>query len=212
MTEISAARRRWYSGRFVRRGDTPASNANIANVITAVRILLAPLFFVLLLVDGHDMGALRWVAAVLFVVTILTDSLDGYLARGRNLVTDVGKLLDPIADKALTGLALIGLSILGEVWWWVTIVILVREIAVTVFRFVVASTVIIPASRGGKIKTWAQSVAITMLLLPIPAVLPVIATPYLVVSYVVLGIAFALTVVTGVDYFWQAWRRNRRSA
>ena len=199
----------WYAGRIIARGDSPASVANIANIITVVRILLAPLFLILLLTDGGQDGALRWIAAALFVFTILTDSLDGYLARGRNLVTDVGKLLDPIADKALTGLALIGLSILGELWWWVTVLILVREIAVTVFRFIVVATVVIPASRGGKIKTWAQSVAISLLLFPIGHVVPAIATPYLVVSYVVMGIAFVLTIVTGADYFIQAYRRNR---
>jgi CDP-diacylglycerol---glycerol-3-phosphate 3-phosphatidyltransferase len=199
----------WYAGRIVARGDSPASVANIANIITAVRILLAPLFLVLLLLDGGTDGVLRWVAAALFVFTILTDSLDGYLARGRNLVTDVGKLLDPIADKALTGLALVGLSILGELWWWVTVIILVREIAVTVFRFVVVSTVVIPASRGGKIKTWAQAVALSLFLFPIGHVVPAIDTAYSWLGYVVMAIAFVLTVVTGADYFIQAYRRNR---
>src|SRR6187551_2905681 len=136
-----------------------ASNWNLPNIITVVRILLAPLFFWMLLADNGADGALRWWAAVLFIVAIATDGVDGAIARRYNLVTDLGKLLDPIADKILTGAALIGLSILGELPWWVTIVILARDIGITVFRFVMLRDRVIPASRGGKLKTLAQSVA-----------------------------------------------------
>ncbi|MFT4124115.1 MAG: CDP-diacylglycerol--glycerol-3-phosphate 3-phosphatidyltransferase [Microbacteriaceae bacterium] len=195
----------WLSGRVIAAGQTPASPANIANIITVVRILLTPAFIALVLVDDGRLGPLRWVSAVVFVVVIATDTLDGRLARGRNLVTDLGKILDPIADKVLTGGALVALSILGEVPWWLTIVILVREFGITAFRFAVLRSRVIPASRGGKIKTWAQSVAITVALVPLAAVLPWWSW----LAAVALVVALVLTVVTGLDYLWQAWRGNR---
>jgi len=193
-------------GRVISRGETPASIANIANIITVVRILLAPLFVWLLLVDNGQMGVERWLAAALFVVAIATDSLDGILARGRNLITNVGIILDPIADKVLTLGALVVLSILGELWWWVTIVILVRELGITLFRFAVLSKRVIPASRGGKLKTIMQAVAIALFLTPLWLFL---GEWVFVVNYIVMGVAFALTVVSGIDYLVQAWRQNR---
>lgn len=193
-------------GRVTSRGETPASWGNIANIITVVRILLAPLFIWLLLADaGHD-GWLRWVAAALFVVAILTDSVDGLLARDRNLVTDAGKILDPIADKVLVGGALVALSLLGEVWWWVTIVILVREVGITVFRFVVIRDTVIPAGVLGKVKTWVQSVAVSLALLPLDHLLGVW---YLWLVWVLLGAALVLTVVSGGEYLWQYARARR---
>src|SRR5664279_2115133 len=140
-------------GRVISSGDTPASNGNIANIITVARILLAPLFVWLLLLDAGEMGVVRYLAAGLFILAIVTDSLDGYLARDRNLVTNVGIILDPIADKVLIGGALVALSILGELPWWITALILVREFGITAFRFAVLSKRVIPASRGGKLKT-----------------------------------------------------------
>lgn len=193
-------------GRVVATGDTPASSGNVANIITTIRILLAPVFVVLLLVDDGEFGALRYAAVALFVIAISTDGLDGYLARRRNLVTDVGIILDPIADKILTGAALVCLSILGELWWWVTIVILVREFGITIMRFVVLKKRVIPASRGGKLKTVFQAVAISLFLLA-PWVL--VGDWAFWVSAVIMGIALALTIVTGIDYLWQAWRKNR---
>jgi phosphatidylglycerophosphate synthase len=131
-------------GRVASHGDTPASSGNVANIITVVRILLAPVFVVLLLADNGEHGWLRWAAAALFIVAIATDGVDGSLARKRNLVTNVGIILDPIADKVLTGAALIVLSMLGELWWWVTIVILVRELGITAMRFSVLRSRVIP--------------------------------------------------------------------
>jgi len=195
-------------GRVSSKGDTKASNGNIANIITVARILLAPVFVVLLAADNGEHGVLRWIAAVLFIIAIATDGVDGALARGRNLVTNVGIILDPIADKVLTGAALVMLSVLGELWWWVTIVILVREIGITVFRFAALRTRVIPASRGGKLKTLVQSVAISLFLLPLWTI-P--GLDWIVwVNWVVMGAALVLTVVTGIDYLWQAWRENRR--
>ncbi|BDZ47592.1 CDP-diacylglycerol--glycerol-3-phosphate 3-phosphatidyltransferase [Naasia aerilata] len=153
---------------MVQAGDTKVSDGNLANLITVVRILLAPLFFWLLVADDGQGGALRWIATALFVLAIATDGVDGHLARRRNLVTNVGILLDPIADKVLIGGALIALSVLGELPWWVTVLILVREVGITVFRFIALRDRVIPASRGGKLKTVIQSVAISVLLAPFP--------------------------------------------
>lgn len=182
------------------------SNWNLPNLITVVRILMAPVFFWMLLADGGQHGALRWAAAVVFIVAIATDGIDGAIARRRNLVTDLGKLLDPIADKVLTSGALICLSILGELWWWVTIVILVREIGITVFRFAMLRDHVIPASRGGKLKTVFQSVAISLALLPFWLIL---GDWVYWVNWTVMGAALVLTVVTGVDYLAAGWRERR---
>lgn len=200
------ARSNSFQGRVLSAGETPASNANIANIITVIRIFLAPLFIWMLLADNGEMGGLRYAAAALFIVAIATDSLDGHLARSRNLVTNVGIILDPIADKVLIGGALVTLSILGELWWWVTIVIMVRELGITAFRFAVLSKSVIPASRGGKLKTVVQSVAIAMYLVPLSTL---VGEWMLIVNAVVMAVALALTVLTGLDYLVQAWRQNR---
>jgi CDP-diacylglycerol--glycerol-3-phosphate 3-phosphatidyltransferase len=196
-------------GRVASNGDTPASSGNLANIITVVRILLAPVFVWLLLADNSEHGPLRWIAAALFILAIATDGVDGSLARRRNLVTNVGIILDPIADKVLTGAALILLSMLGELWWWVTIVILVRELGITVFRFAVLRDRVIPASRGGKLKTVVQSVAISLFLVPLWTV---VGDWVLWVNYAVMALALVLTVYTGIDYLVQAWRHNRKPA
>jgi len=184
------------------------SNWNLPNLITVVRILLAPVFIWMLLADGGSDGALRWAAAVLFILAIATDGIDGAIARKYNLVTDLGKLLDPIADKILTGGALVCLSILGELPWWVTIVILLREVGITVFRFVMLRDRVIPASRGGKLKTLAQSVAISLALLPLWLVFGDVPMHW--VNTIAMSIAFILTVVSGIDYLVAAWRENTR--
>jgi CDP-diacylglycerol--glycerol-3-phosphate 3-phosphatidyltransferase len=184
------------------------SNWNLPNIITVVRILLAPVFFWMLLADGGSDTPLRYAAAALFIVAIATDGIDGHIARSRNQVTDLGKLLDPIADKVLTGAALVGLSILGELPWWVTAIILVREVGITVFRFAVLSDRVIPASRGGKLKTLAQSIAISLALVPFPALL---GDWFDWVNIVTMSIAFVLTVVTGIDYLVQARRLSAAS-
>jgi len=193
-------------GRVASHGDTKASNGNVANIITVARILLDPVFVWLLAADNGEHGVLRWVAAGLFILAIATDGVDGSLARSRNLVTNVGIILDPIADKVLTGAALIMLSVLGELWWWVTIVILVRELGITAFRFAVLRSRVIPASRGGKLKTIVQSVAISLFLVPLNTL---VGDWVLWVNWVAMGAALVLTVVTGIDYLWQAWRGNR---
>ena len=185
---------------------TQPSNWNLPNLITIVRILLAPIFMWMLLADNGADGGLRWAAAGLFIVAIATDGIDGAIARKHNLVTDLGKLLDPIADKILTGGALVCLSILGELPWWVTIVILVREIGITVFRFVMLRDRVIPASRGGKLKTILQSVAISLALVPLWLVF---GDGVHGVNTVAMTLAVILTVVTGVDYLAAAARDAR---
>ncbi|MGK3202993.1 CDP-diacylglycerol--glycerol-3-phosphate 3-phosphatidyltransferase [Amycolatopsis sp. MEPSY49] len=178
---------------------TPVPTLNVANLLTLSRLVLVPLFVVALFTgDGHD-TTWRAIATGLFAVASFTDQLDGWVARKYGLITDFGKIADPIADKALTGAALVGLSILGELGWWVTIVIAVREIGVTLLRFWVIRHGVIPASRGGKAKTMAQIAAIVAYLLPLPAG----ADP---VRWALMGLALVLTVVTGVDYLVRAVR------
>ena len=196
-------------GRVARSGDTPASTGNIANIITVVRILLAPLFVWLLFADNDEFGVLRYVAAALFILAIATDSIDGLLARRQNLVTDLGKLLDPIADKVLIGSALITLSILGEVWWWVTILILVREIGITVFRLAVVRDRVIPASRGGKLKTIVQAIAVSFYLVPVWVLL---GDWMHWANAVLMAIALAFTLVSGIDYLVKAIRHSGADA
>ncbi|GAB2958380.1 CDP-diacylglycerol--glycerol-3-phosphate 3-phosphatidyltransferase [Amycolatopsis acidiphila] len=178
---------------------TPVSNINVANFLTLSRLVLVPVFIVALFADDGTDTWWRAVATALFAIASLTDQVDGWVARRYGLITDFGKIADPIADKALIGAALVGLSVLGELPWWVTIVIAVREIGVTLLRFWVIRYGVIPASRGGKAKTLTQIAAIVAFLLPLPAG----ATP---VCWVLLGIALVLTVVTGVDYVLRALR------
>ncbi|RMI28613.1 CDP-diacylglycerol--glycerol-3-phosphate 3-phosphatidyltransferase [Nocardia stercoris] len=177
----------------------PVPVLNIANVLTVVRLILVPLFLVALFAaGGHDTGW-RVTAAALFGLAAITDRFDGQLARKYGLVTDFGKLADPMADKALIGSALIGLSLLGDLPWWMTIVICVREVGITLLRLAVVRRGVIPAGRGGKLKTLVQSVAIAMLLLPLSGVAHTAGTALMVV-------AVLLTVGTGVEYVVQAAR------
>lgn len=169
----------------------------LPNAITVVRILMAPIFLWMLLADGGTHGPLRWWAAVIFIVAIATDGIDGYLARKYEIVTDLGKLLDPIADKVLTGFAFIGLSILGELPWWITIVVLAREIGITVYRFIVVSDHVLAAAWMGKLKTVAQAVALSLALLPLSTL---VGEWVFWVNGITMAIAVILTVASGIDY------------
>jgi CDP-diacylglycerol--glycerol-3-phosphate 3-phosphatidyltransferase len=144
------------------------SNWNIANVLTVLRIAMVPLFGWALLHDGGNDPLWRWVAFALFAVAMITDKIDGDLARKHNLITDFGKIADPIADKAITGMAFIGLSLVGDIWWWVTIVVLLREWSVTLLRLSVLKDVVIAAAQSGKIKTVLQAFALAGLIWPLP--------------------------------------------
>lgn len=173
---------------------------NLPNVITIGRIALAPIFIWLLFLFPNPAAHERWFVVVLFVLASATDGLDGALARKRNQVTDLGKLLDPIADKVLIGGALLALSILGQVEWWVTVIILVREIGITVYRLRVVKDRVIAASGGGKIKTIMQSIAVGFYLSPL-------AGYWLPIGRLQLGIlylALVLTVTSGIQYLRQA--------
>jgi CDP-diacylglycerol---glycerol-3-phosphate 3-phosphatidyltransferase len=178
---------------------------NVANMLTVVRIVLVPVFVVLVL--NGDMVRTGWQAAAcaVFVVASLTDYVDGWVARSRNLVTAFGKVADPIADKALTGTALVLLSGYGRLAWWVTIVILARELGVTALRFWVLRHGVIPASRGGKIKTALQIVAIGWYFCPLPDSLAVLA-PWL------MAVAVLVTVGTGLDYVLRALQLRRAAS
>lgn len=180
----------------------------LPNAITVARILCAPIFLWMLLADDGADGALRWWAAVLFIVAIASDGIDGYLARRYDIVTDLGKLLDPIADKALTGCAFVGLSILAELPWWVTIIVLVREVGVTVHRLVVASNHVVAAAWMGKLKTVAQAVALSLALLPLWTV---VGEWIHWVNGITMTIAVVLTVASGIDYIATEVRGARRS-
>jgi CDP-diacylglycerol--glycerol-3-phosphate 3-phosphatidyltransferase len=185
-------------------GPTQVSAWNIANALTVLRIALVPVFGWLLLFDGGHETRYRILAASVFAFASLTDRIDGDIARARGIVTDFGKVSDPIADKALMGTALVGLSVLGELPWWVTLVVLVREVGITAMRFVVIRHGVMPASRGGKVKTMLQAVGIGLLVLPLGGVLHSVA---LLIMYV----AVVVTVVTGVDYVARAVRLRRTS-
>ncbi|MDX3577050.1 MULTISPECIES: CDP-diacylglycerol--glycerol-3-phosphate 3-phosphatidyltransferase [unclassified Streptomyces] len=174
-----------------------ASVWNIANLLTMLRLILVPGFVALMLADGGYDPAWRSFAWAAFAVAMITDLFDGHLARTYNLVTDFGKIADPIADKAIMGAALICLSSLGDLPWWVTIVILGRELGITLMRFVVIRYGVIPASRGGKLKTLVQGIAVGMYVLALTGWLATL-------RWWVMAAAVVLTVVTGLDYVRQA--------
>ena len=175
---------------------------NLPNALTVLRILLVPVFVWLVLrLDGMDTAS-RWWAWAVFAVAIITDRIDGDLARARGLVTTFGKVADPIADKALTGAGFITLSMIGEIPWWITTVILAREVGITLMRFWVIRHGVMPASRGGKIKTVLQALAIGLYLLPLHT-FPV-EILFRVLAGGVLAAALVVTLATGVDYVVKA--------
>jgi CDP-diacylglycerol--glycerol-3-phosphate 3-phosphatidyltransferase/cardiolipin synthase len=177
---------------------------NLPNILTMLRIVLVPFFIWFLILDAPGLqaqnGPWRWAAAFVFAVAIYTDKLDGDIARSRGLVTDFGKIADPIADKLLIGSALVMLSLLQELPWWVTILILVREWGITALRFYVIRYGVIPASRGGKLKTVVQTVAIFLYVLPLASLAPWLG----VVAFVVMMAALAITLWTGGEYVIEA--------
>jgi CDP-diacylglycerol--glycerol-3-phosphate 3-phosphatidyltransferase len=182
---------------------SPASAWNIANGLTVFRLLLVPLFLLALFAAGGHTTRWRVIAWAVFAVASITDRIDGDIARKRGLVTEFGKLADPIADKALIGAALIGLSALHDLPWWVTVVMLIREIGVTLLRFWVIRHGVIPASRGGKLKTLLQAVGTGLfVLIPIGSWLKPVAWTFMAAAIVV-------ALATGVDYVSRAVRLRR---
>jgi CDP-diacylglycerol--glycerol-3-phosphate 3-phosphatidyltransferase len=177
---------------------------NLPNILTMLRIALVPFFVWFLVADAPGLqaqnGAWRWAAVAVFAVAIYTDKLDGDIARSRGLVTDFGKIADPIADKLLIGSALVMLSLLGELPWWVTVLILVREWGVTALRFFVIRYGVIPASRGGKLKTLVQTAAIFLYVMPLASIAPWLG----ILAFAVMMAALAITVWTGAEYVVEA--------
>lgn len=183
----------------------------LPNAITVARIPLAVVFFVLLLLGGTyglPDPPLRWVAAILFIVAISTDWVDGYLARRYDIVSDFGKLWDPIADKLLTGAGFIGLAVLGEVDWWIVVIILIREWGITVHRLIVASEHVVAAAWMGKVKTAVQGVALAWALLPLHVVIGL--GPWTAITFVLMLAVLVLTVASGIDYIVAQVRGARR--
>lgn len=188
------------------------SNYNLPNALTTLRILLVPVFAWALL--GHDYDSIGWrcTAYGIFAVAAITDKIDGDIARARGIETDFGRIADPIADKALTGMAFIALSITGDIWWIVTIVVLTREWAVTLMRLSVAKHVVIAAARSGKIKTMLQALALGGLVLPGKQMTGWADVPgdiLFVVSQVLLAGAVAMTLWSGYEFFREFARQRR---
>jgi CDP-diacylglycerol--glycerol-3-phosphate 3-phosphatidyltransferase len=189
------------------------SNWNVPNVLTTLRIVLVPFFGWALLVDGGHDATWRGIACAIFVVAMVTDKIDGDLARKHGLITDFGKIADPIADKAITGMAFVGLSVIGEIWWWVTIVVLVREWSITFIRLLVASKVVIAADRLGKWKTFIQALALGGLVLPLrdpdaPGWWHPVGDALHWVFVLCLAVAFVLTIWSGVQFYASIWRQR----
>lgn len=200
-----------------------APNLNIANVLTTLRIVMVPFFAWALLHDGGDSPTWRWVAFAIFAIAMVTDKIDGDLARKHNLITDFGKIADPIADKAITGMAFIGLSVVGDVWWWVTALVLVREWSVTLLRLSVAKDVVIAATQSGKVKTTLQGVALATLIWPLPhgdahgGAFEFWPGPtgevLFYLGQALLAGAVAMTLWSGYEFYREWWRqRTGRSA
>jgi CDP-diacylglycerol--glycerol-3-phosphate 3-phosphatidyltransferase len=184
---------------------TATSNPwNLPNAITMARILAVPFFIWSLVSFSDNESPLRWISELIFIVIMASDGIDGAIARKRGIVTDLGKLLDPIADKALLGGALVTLSILGEIAWWVTIVILVRELGITVYRLVVVNQQVIAASSGGKMKTIFQGVMVGFIVSPLTAWFPY--DWYRILEQSLVLISVALTVYSGLQYVVAAVR------
>ena len=192
-----------------------ASNWNLANLLTGVRILMVPFFGWALLIDGGESVGWRLIAYGLFAAAMVTDRIDGDIARKRNLITNFGKIADPIADKALTGMAFVGLSIIGELWWWVTIAVLIREWGITLLRFVLLRRgVVVAASQGGKAKTFMQTIALGLLVLPLrghTGAWDVVGTTVWWVAVVTMAGAVAITLWSGLEYVVHAMT-DRRAA
>jgi CDP-diacylglycerol---glycerol-3-phosphate 3-phosphatidyltransferase len=184
----------------------------LPNAITVARIPLAVVFFVLLLLGGTygvpDLG-LRWTAAILFIFAISTDWVDGYLARRYEIVSDFGKLWDPIADKLLTGAGFIGLAILGEVSWWIVAIILVREWGITIHRLMIVNEHVVAAAWMGKVKTAVQGVALAWALMPLHVLIGLPA--WTLITFVLMLVVLVLTIWSGIDYVVAQVRGARRS-
>ena len=179
---------------------TGPRTVNLPNSLTVLRLLALPYCAYALFKNGGNDSTWRIIAWCGFFCVGLTDLMDGKLARARNQVTSFGTFLDPVADKAAIGTAMIGLSIQGRLWWWVTIVILFREVAVTVLRLAVIRGGVIPASKGGKLKTLMQGFGIGFYVLPLPHWLELPRNIFMAATVII-------TLITGYDYFSKAIKK-----
>ena len=186
----------------------PVPLLNAANVLTVVRLVLVPVVVGVVVAGRMTDTGWQLAAGLTFVVASATDYVDGWIARTHNLVTSFGKVADPIADKALTGAALVLLSLYDRLPWWVTVLILVRELGITLMRFVVLKYGVMPASRGGKLKTVLQAAALLWILAPLASV---VGSWWLYGGWVLMGAALAVTLATGADYVVKAIRLRRTS-
>ena len=196
--------------------DTRApSNWNVPNALTTLRIVMVPFFAWALLIDDGQSAGWRWVAYGLFAVAMITDKIDGDLARKHDLVTNFGKIADPIADKALTGMAFVGLSVIGELWWAVTIVVLVREWGITLMRFwLIRQGTVLPAGQGGKLKTMVQTLALGLLIMPLrqfTGFWEPVGEVLWWVAIALMAAAVALTVWTGIVYVVDSVKARREA-
>jgi CDP-diacylglycerol---glycerol-3-phosphate 3-phosphatidyltransferase len=190
------------------------NNWNVPNALTALRIVLVPFFAWALLHDGGESVGWRLVAFGIFLAAMITDKVDGDIARRHNLVTDFGKIADPIADKALTGMAFVGLSITGDLWWWVTVVVLVREWSVTLLRLSVMKHVVLAANRSGKVKTVLQTIALCGFILPLLLLEGALDVPGQVLWYVaavLMAAAVAMTMWSGYEFVRDARAQHREA-
>jgi CDP-diacylglycerol--glycerol-3-phosphate 3-phosphatidyltransferase len=185
---------------------TAKSIFNLPNIITMARILFVPLFIWTLVEFSNPESPLRWISVLTFIIIMSSDGVDGAIARKRGLITNLGKLLDPIADKALLGGALVTLSLLGEVSWWVTGIIMIRELGITAYRFVVIRKEVVAASSGGKLKTIFQGIMVGFVVSPLTAWF---GDWYLIFESALVFFATFLTVTTGVQYMYAAARARR---
>ncbi|WP_232675946.1 CDP-diacylglycerol--glycerol-3-phosphate 3-phosphatidyltransferase [Nocardioides sp. R-C-SC26] len=201
------------AGNSAPSGSAP-SNLNLPNALTTMRIALVPVYGWFLLGHDHDSVLWRSLAWVIFAIAMITDKIDGDIARSRGLITDFGKIADPIADKALTGMAFVALSITGDIWWWVTILVLTREWSVTLLRLSVAKHVVMAANQSGKLKTTLQALALGGITLPgrqLAGWADVPGDIFYLTAQVLLVAAVAMTLYSGYEFFRDFWQQRRRT-
>ena len=189
-----------------------ASNWNVPNALTTLRIVMVPVFGWALLHDGGESQGWRWFAYGLFMIAMITDKIDGDIARKHNLITNFGKIADPIADKAITGMAFVGLSVIGALWWWVTIIVLVREWSVTAARLSIARQVVMAARQSGKVKTVAQALALGGFVAPFKDLTgrwDLLGEAVWWVAAIFMGVAVLLTMTSGVEFVRDVVRQRR---
>jgi CDP-diacylglycerol--glycerol-3-phosphate 3-phosphatidyltransferase len=197
--------------------DVVENNWNVPNALTTLRIVMVPFFGWALLHDGGESTTWRWVAYALFVIAMITDKVDGDIARKHNLITNFGKIADPIADKAMTGMAFIGLAIIHDfmpawLWWTITIVVLLREWAVTFARLSIAKDVVMPAKQSGKVKTVMQVVALGGFIAPFghfTGAFDVVGDALWWASAIAMAIAVVLTFTSGLEFARDVVRHRR---